>query len=98
MLHRAKISLGVLALSWFLLSGLILGNPVAIAQSQTSQVFRELLERSEKEKKGLTFFVRGQTIAGIVIRVVGTEAVEVRNQTFSRIIIKLDSIDALAIN
>lgn len=98
MLLHAKIFLGVLALSWFLLSGLLLGHPVATAQSQSGQAFRELLERSEKEKKGLTFFVRGQTIAGIVIRVVGTEAVEVRNQTFSRIIIKLDSIDALAIN
>jgi hypothetical protein len=98
MLLHAKIFLGVLALSWFLLSGLLLGHPVAAAQLQSGQAFRELLERSEKEKKGLTFFVRGQTIAGIVIRVVGTEAVEVRNQTFSRIIIKLDSIDALAIN
>ena len=98
MLLHAKISLGVLALSWFLLCGPLLRPPVAAAQSQSGQAFRELLERSEKEKKGLTFFVRGQTIAGIVIRVVGTEAVEVRNQTFSRIIIKLDSIDALAIN
>jgi hypothetical protein len=65
MLHRAKISLGVLALSWFVLSGLILGNPVAIAQSQSGQAFRELLESSEKEKKGLTFFVRGQTIRAL---------------------------------
>jgi len=98
MLQRAKISLGVLALSWFVLSGLILGNPVAIAQSQSGQAFRELLERSEKEKKGLTFFVRGQTISGIVVKIVGADAVEVRNQTFSRIIIKLENVDAVAIN
>jgi hypothetical protein len=94
MLHRAKISLGVLAL----LSGLLLGNSVATAQSQSGQAFRELLDRSEKEKKGLTFFVRGQTISGIVVKIVGVDAVEVRNQTFGRIIIKLESIDALAIN
>jgi hypothetical protein len=98
MLQRAKISLGVLALSWFVLSGLILGNPVAIAQSQSGQAFRELLERSEKEKKGLTFFVRGQTISGIVVKIVGADAVEVRNQTFSRIIIKLENVDAVALN
>ena len=98
MLHRAKITLSVLALSWFLLSGLITGNTVATAQSQSGQAFRELLERSEKEKKGLTFFVRGQTISGIVVKFAGADAVEVRNQTFSRIIIKLESIDALAIN
>ena len=98
MLHRAKITLSLLALSWFLLSGLITANPVATAQSQSGQAFRELLERSEKEKKGLTFFVRGQTISGIVVKIAGADAVEVRNQTFSRIIIKLESIDALAIN
>ena len=98
MLHLAKISLLVLALSWLLQSGLIPGNPVAIAQSQSGQAFRELLERSEKEKKGLTFYVRGQTISGIVVKIVGADAVEVRNQTFSRIIIKLESVDALAIN
>ena len=34
----------------------------------------------------------------VVVRVIGADAVEVRNQTFSRIIIRLDSIDALAIN
>ena len=98
MLHRGKICLLVLALSWFLQSGLISGNPVASAQSQSSQAFRELLERSEKEKKGLTFFVRGQTISGIVVKIISADAVEVRNQTFSRIIIKLESVDALAIN
>ena len=73
-------------------------TPVASAQSQITQSFRELLERSEKDKKGLTFYVKGQTISGIVVKVIGTDAVEVRNQTFSRIIIRLDSIDALAIN
>jgi len=52
----------------------------------------------DPEKKGLTFYVKGQTISGVVVRVIGADAVEVRNQTFSRIIIRLDSIDALAIN
>lgn len=98
MLYRARISLGLIILSGFLLSGPIAGNPVASAQSQAGQAFRELFERSEKDKKGLTFYVRGQTISGIVVKVIGSEAVEVRNQTFSRIIIKLESIDAVAIN
>jgi len=73
-------------------------TPIAPAQSQITQSFRELLERSEKDKKGLTFYVKGQTISGIVVKIIGTDAVEVRNQTFSRSIIRLDSIDALAIN
>ena len=61
------------------------------------QSYRELLERSEKEKKGLVFYVKGQTISGIVVKI-STDAVEIRNQTYSRIIIRLDSIDAVAMN
>lgn len=71
----------------------------ASAQSETnSQVYQQLIEQSQKEKKGLTFFINGQTIAGIVTKTIGSDAVEVRNQTFSRIIIRLDQVDALAIN
>ena len=71
--------------------------PTVSAQAQAVQSYRELLERSEKEKKGLVFYVKGQTISGVVIKV-STDAVEIRNQTHSRIIIRLDSIDAVAMN
>jgi hypothetical protein len=67
------------------------------AQSSASQSFRELLDRSEKERKGLMFYIKGQSIPGVVVKI-GTETVEVRNQTYGRIIIRLDSIDAVAIN
>jgi hypothetical protein len=78
---------------------LVLGfSSMVAAQSQVSESFRELLERSEKEKKGLTFYVKGQAIAGVVVKVIGTAAVEIRNREYSRIIIRLESIDALAIN
>jgi len=69
----------------------------ASAQSPAAQSFRELLDRSEKERKGLMFYVKGQTIPGIVIKI-SADTVEVRNQTYGRIIIRLDSIDAVAIN
>lgn len=62
------------------------------------QAYQELIEQSQKEKKGLTFFIKGQTIAGIVTKMIGSEAVEVRNQTHSRVIIRLDQVDAVAIN
>jgi len=71
--------------------------PAVFAQTQSVQSYRELFDRSEKEKKGLVFYVRGQTISGIVVKI-GTDAVEIRNQTHSRIIIRLDSIDAVAMN
>lgn len=68
------------------------------AEPTLPQAYMELIELSQKEKKGLTFFVKGQTIAGIVVRALGTEAVEVRNQIHSRVVIRLDSVDAVAMN
>ena len=62
------------------------------------ELFKELIETSETERRGLTIFFRGQTVAGIVTKVIGDEAIEVRNQTYSRIIIRFDQIEAMAIN
>ena len=42
-------------------------------------------------------YVKGQTIPGVFSKI-GADTVEVRNQTYGRIIIRLDSIDAVAIN
>ena len=61
------------------------------------ELFKELIELSYKEKRGLTIFIKGQTIAGIVTQIIGLEAIEVRNQTFSRVIIRLDAVEAMAI-
>ncbi|MGH9719098.1 MAG: hypothetical protein ACRD8O_02715 [Bryobacteraceae bacterium] len=69
----------------------------ATGNSQTTgNPFRELIEQSMRDKKGLTFYVKGQTIGGGVTRMHGDAIVEVRNQTHSRIVIRLDSVDAIA--
>ena len=68
------------------------------ASTKTTQAFQELFDHSQKEKKGLTFFVQGQTIPGVVTKIIGDDAIEVRNQTSNRIIIRLDRIDAVAAN
>lgn len=62
------------------------------------QAYAELFAASQKDKKGLMFYVRGQQIGGAVVRVIGNDAVEIRNQQYGRIIIRLDMIDAVAIN
>ena len=61
------------------------------------ELFKDLIELSLKEKRGLTFFIKGQTIAGIVTEIIGTEAIEVRNQTFGKVVIRIEAIDAVAI-
>ena len=58
---------------------------------------RELLETSQNEKKGLMVYVRGQSIAGIVVKISG-DVVELRSREYSRIAVKIDSIDAIAMS
>ena len=85
-----------------LLAGLALASVNVHAQApgaprpEVIQAYQELFAASQKDKKGLTFFVKGQSIPGVVTKVIGTDAVEVRNQTHGRIVIRLDSIDAVA--
>ncbi len=80
---------------------LALAGAASHAQSprqETAAAYQELFAVSQKEKKGLMFWVGGQTIGGAVTKVIGNEAVEVRNQTYGRIIIRIERIDAVAIN
>jgi len=96
-IKNKKIRFVLLGLSFILLMiGLVsIGN----TQSTPSSVsgWSELLQLSQKEKKGLTFYIKGETVPGIVTNV-GDDFAEVRNQTHSRIVIRLDSIDAVAMN
>ena len=60
---------------------LLLALPLASVFSQTApakptQAFQELFDYSLKEKKGLTFFVQGQTVPGVVTKMVGEEAID----------------------
>jgi hypothetical protein len=67
------------------------------AQEQFSGPFAELLDVSMKEKKGVTFYIKGQTIPGVVVKKIGDNAVEVRSQTYNRGIIRLDTVDAVTL-
>src|SRR5215217_319921 len=60
--------------------------------SAVMQAYQELFNVSLKEKRGLMFFVKGQQIGGAVTKVMGNDAIEVRNQTYGRILIRIDQI------
>jgi endonuclease YncB( thermonuclease family) len=79
------------------LAAVAVASGQALSQENRMNPFAELLELSRTEKKGLTFYTGGQSIAGIVMKVNGNETVEVRNQTHSRVVIRLDRVDAVAI-
>ncbi|MCW5966818.1 MAG: hypothetical protein KIT83_22450 [Bryobacterales bacterium] len=72
--------------------------PGAFSQETSMHPFTELLQASQADKKGLVFYVGGQTVAGVVMKITGDDVVEVRNQTHSRIVIRLDRVDAVAMN
>ena len=58
---------------------------------------RELLEASQSEKKGVTLYLKGQSLGGVVVRITG-DLVEMRNREFGRIVVRLDAIDAAAMS
>ena len=60
------------------------------------EIYRELIEKSQSENRGLTFYVNGQEIPGLVVSV-QTACIVVRNQTHDQIVIPFDKIDAVAL-
>ena len=58
--------------------------------------YMELIEASQKEKFGITFYMHGQSVPGIVTKIIDERTIEARNQQFDRIIIRLDRVSAIA--
>ena len=63
------------------------------AAAAGSDPLLDLLAASQKEKKGVNVYVKGQQI-GLLVTNLGDKYVEGRSQAQSRIVIKIDSIDA----
>lgn len=61
------------------------------------EIYKEVFETSRDEKRGLTVYFGGQSIAGVVIKIIETEAIEMRSREFSRIVVCVEAIDALAV-
>ena len=57
---------------------------------------REILEASQNEKKSVTLYMKGQTLGGLVVKL-ANDTVELRNREFSRIVVRIEAIDAIAI-
>ncbi|MEP7365563.1 MAG: hypothetical protein ABI972_20095 [Acidobacteriota bacterium] len=56
---------------------------------------QELLDISQANKRGLIFYLNGQTVAGYVTKI-SDHTVEVRNQQHDRVILLRDRIDGVA--
>ena len=59
-------------------------------------MFQQILETSLNEKKSVTIFAGGQSIGGGVVKI-NSDSVELRSREHSWIVIRLDSITAVAL-
>jgi len=60
------------------------------------QGIEQALHAAMTDKRGITLYVNGQTIAGAVTRIEPGQWVEMRNQQYGRMIVRLDRIDGVA--
>ncbi len=58
-------------------------------------MIQQMLEFSLNEKRGITIFLAGQTIGGGVVKL-SADAVELRSKEYTRIIVRIDAIQAIA--
>jgi len=69
----------------------------SILMGKDNDAMRELLEASLNEKKGVMLYVKGQSIAGAVVKI-NSDTVELRSREYSRIVVRIESIDAAAMS
>jgi endonuclease YncB( thermonuclease family) len=62
------------------------------------ELLKTYLQESLETKKGITFYVNGNTIPGYVTRIIDTVAVEVKNQRSSKVLILMEKIDAVELS
>lgn len=75
-----------------------LGMAVALpVRAAAADSFDQLLNTSLSEKKGVVLYVNGQAIPGRVTRL-DKDSVELSSREYARIVVRRDSIDAVAGN
>ena len=67
-----------------------------VAAADAIKGIEQALVAAQQDKRGITLYVAGQTIAGAVTRVEPGQWVEMKNQTSGKIIVRIDRIDAIA--
>ena len=64
--------------------------------NNAQQGIEQALASAQQDKRGITLYMGGQTVGGAVTRVEPGQWVELRNQQWGRIVIRLDRIDGVA--
>jgi hypothetical protein len=76
-----------------------IATPAASSHSHTlcNHTVNTLLEQSLTKVRGLSIYIGGQVINAIFVQHIDANTIELRNQSFSRIVLRVDRIDAIAI-
>jgi hypothetical protein len=69
----------------------------SLLTGKENDAMKEILEASQNEKKGITLYVKGQSLVGVVTKIAG-EMVELRSREFSRIVVRMEAIDGAAMS
>ena len=62
------------------------------------ELFRELIERSQNEKRGLTVYLGGNQIVGVVTAIINGQAIELLSQQNHKAFVLLETVEAMAVN
>ena len=96
MKHRIAARLLALSLGFFAMTDATLAQSTLGAFSAAA--VEEILNQSLAQKKGMSIYIGGQVINAIFVKRIDANTIEVKNQTFGRIIIRTDRVDAIAIS
>lgn len=72
-------------------------TPAPLATTAAA-AYEDLFNISLTQKKGLSFYVAGQVVVGVFVRRIDANTIELRSQQFTKIIVRLDRVDAIALS
>jgi hypothetical protein len=96
MKHSITARFLALSLGFFAMTETTLAQSTSGALSAAA--VEEVLNQSLVQKKGMAIYVGGQVINAIFVKRIDANTIEVKNQTFGRIIVRMDRVDAIAIS
>jgi hypothetical protein len=79
-----------------LLSIVLATATFTVSAAEPSKALEDAFNAAMASKRGVTLYVNGQTIAGAVTKIEPGRSVELRSQEFSRIVVRWESIDGIA--
>ena len=95
MKHTITVRLIALSLGFFAMTETTLAQSTSGVLSTTA--VEEVLNQSLAQKKGMAIYIGGQVINAIFVKRIDANTIEVKNQSFGRMLIRTDRIDAIAI-